>query len=277
MEILTRRGGAVLPEHIDLERLLAKKSKMGDGAPTVRVVVGNNYGRNADGSPKPIRAMLEEGVLVICLCSLSLISYPILSLLSTWLDSMLSPTAISLTVCLSTLTVTTVMRFIPRTALFAFLILTFGLAVSMMDIFLRIESKCEMRCWLILLLCPLMGFLLLQEKVPILIGALFCVYFGVLNLLLATLLAIYRAWARDERERLDGPPGGGNVPSDGESGSCDLSRPDVGPLLEELIGTDGVTADVVEAKLLPLYKQLSRDCEIEGRVCRGEDRVEVGG
>ena len=65
MEILSRRGGAVLPEHIDLERLLAKKSKMGDGAPTVRVVVGNNYGRNADGSPKPIRAMLEGRVLYV--------------------------------------------------------------------------------------------------------------------------------------------------------------------------------------------------------------------
>ena len=99
----------------------------------------------------------------------------------------------------------------------------------------------------------------------------------ILNLLLVTLLAIYRAWARDERERLDGSPRGGGVSSDGGSGSCDLSRADVGLLLEELIGTDGVTADVVEAKLLPLYAQLSRDCEIEGRVCRGEDRVEVRG
>ena len=62
MDILTRRGGAVLPEHVDLEQLLAKKSEMGDGAPMIRVVVGNNYGQNADGSPKPIRAMLEERV-----------------------------------------------------------------------------------------------------------------------------------------------------------------------------------------------------------------------
>ena len=106
---------------------------------------------------------------------------------------------------------------------------------------------------------------------------LFYAIFMVLNLLLVTILAIYRAWARDERERLDGSPRGGGVSSDGESGSCDLSRADVGLLLEELIGTDGVTADVVEAKLLPLYAQLSRDCEIEGRVCRGEDRVEVRG
>ena len=62
LDILTNRGGALLPEHVDLERLLAKKSKMGDEAPMVRVVIGNNYGRNADGSPKPIRAMLEDWV-----------------------------------------------------------------------------------------------------------------------------------------------------------------------------------------------------------------------
>ena len=64
LDILTLRGGAVLPEHIDLEQLLAKKSKMGDGAPMIRVVVGNNYGQNTDGSPKPIRAMLEERIKI---------------------------------------------------------------------------------------------------------------------------------------------------------------------------------------------------------------------
>ena len=62
LDILTRRGGAVLPEHVDLEQLLAKKSKMGDGAPMVRVVVGKNYGQNTDGSPKPVRAIIEEWI-----------------------------------------------------------------------------------------------------------------------------------------------------------------------------------------------------------------------
>ena len=166
MEILSRRGGAVLPEHIDLERLLAKKSKMGEGAPMVRVVVGNNYGRNADGSPKPIRAMLEGRVLCVLiflllvyiyvLCDIGYIlilhSYPMISLPSIWLGNLLNPTAISFAECWLTLTVTTVMRFIPRTAHFVFLILMFGLAVSTMEIFLRTELKCEMRYWLILLL-----------------------------------------------------------------------------------------------------------------------------
>ena len=33
--------------------------------------------------------------------------------------------------------------------------------------------------------------------------------------------------------------------------------------------------DVSDAQNLPLYEKLSRDRRIEGRVCRGEDRVEV--
>ena len=90
-------------------------------------------------------------------------------------------------------------------------------------------------------------------------------------------MAIYRAWARDERERLDGPPRGREgSPTDGQELDT-LSRNDIGVLIEELFNTDGVTKDVVEAKLLPIYAKLSKDCKIEGRVCRGEDRVEVRG
>ena len=63
LRALFKRGGAIFPKDVDLEQLLAKKSKMGDGAPKVRVVVGKNYGQNADGTPKPIRAMLEEWIL----------------------------------------------------------------------------------------------------------------------------------------------------------------------------------------------------------------------
>ena len=33
--------------------------------------------------------------------------------------------------------------------------------------------------------------------------------------------------------------------------------------------------DVSDARDMPLYEKLSRDRRIEGRVCRGEDRVEV--
>ena len=62
MDALVKRGGAIFPKDVDLEQLLAKKSKMGDGAPKVRVVVGKNYGQNTDGTPKPIRAMLEERI-----------------------------------------------------------------------------------------------------------------------------------------------------------------------------------------------------------------------
>ena len=91
-----------------------------------------------------------------------------LSLPSTWLDDMLKDmltvTDTSLTVCWLILIVTTVMRSIPQTAHFACLTLMSGLAMNMTDIFLRIELKCEMKCWSILVLCLLMEFLLLQER-----------------------------------------------------------------------------------------------------------------
>ena len=91
-----------------------------------------------------------------------------------------------------------------------------------------------------------------------------------------TLLAIYRAWARDERERLDGPPCGRKGSSDDGHELDILSRYDLGVLVEELFRTDGLTEDVIESKLSPVYAKLSQDCDIEGRVCRGEDRIEVG-
>lgn len=59
-ETLVKRGGAILPEQIDLERLLVRKRIMGGDAPKVRVVVGKNYGQDSDGTPKPVRAILEE-------------------------------------------------------------------------------------------------------------------------------------------------------------------------------------------------------------------------
>ena len=37
----------------------------------------------------------------------------------------------------------------------------------------------------------------------------------------------------------------------------------------------GSDDDVSAANLLPLYEKLQEDHEIEGRVCRGTDRVEV--
>ena len=57
---LSEFGGAVLPSQIDLDRLVAKKSAYGEGAPKVRLVVGSNHGRNTDGTSKPVRAFLEE-------------------------------------------------------------------------------------------------------------------------------------------------------------------------------------------------------------------------
>ena len=87
-----------------------------------------------------------------------------------------------------------------------------------------------------------------------------------------TLLAIYRAWARDERERLDGPPRG----EGGSSGDEHGSTLDIGALIEHLSKLDSLTPLLVETKLLPVYKELRRDRDIEGRVCRGEDRVAVG-
>ena len=60
LNTLEEFGGAVLPSQVDLDRLMAKKSRFGEGAPKVRLVVGSHYGRNSDGSSKPIRSFLEE-------------------------------------------------------------------------------------------------------------------------------------------------------------------------------------------------------------------------
>ena len=59
-DTLMEFGGAILPGQVDLDRLVAKKSVIGEGGPTVRLVVGSHYGRNSDGSSKPIRAFVEE-------------------------------------------------------------------------------------------------------------------------------------------------------------------------------------------------------------------------
>jgi len=55
-------GGSILPDQVDLDRLMAKKTAFGDDAPKVRLVVGSNHGLNTDGSSKPIRAFLEEWI-----------------------------------------------------------------------------------------------------------------------------------------------------------------------------------------------------------------------
>ena len=61
---LTECGGAILPSQIDLAQMMVKRPRMGSKAPKIRVVVGKHYGRNANGSCKPIRAMLEGRVEV---------------------------------------------------------------------------------------------------------------------------------------------------------------------------------------------------------------------
>ena len=63
LNTLEEFGGAILPSQVDLDRLMAKKSRFGEGAPKVRLVVGSHYGRNSDGSSKPIRSFLEEWVI----------------------------------------------------------------------------------------------------------------------------------------------------------------------------------------------------------------------
>ena len=65
IDTLVDLGGAILPSQVDLDRLMAKKYRMGADAPKVRVVVGKNYGKNADGSSKPMRAMIEERVEIL--------------------------------------------------------------------------------------------------------------------------------------------------------------------------------------------------------------------
>ena len=60
LNTLEEFGGAVLPSQVDLDRLMAKKRRFGEDAPKVRLVVSSNYGRNSDGTSKPIRSFLEE-------------------------------------------------------------------------------------------------------------------------------------------------------------------------------------------------------------------------
>ena len=58
-------GGAILPNQIDLAAMLEKKTRMGTSAPKVRLVVGKNYGKNSDGSFKPLRALVEVKVKIL--------------------------------------------------------------------------------------------------------------------------------------------------------------------------------------------------------------------
>ena len=62
MTTLSECGGAVLPSQVDLAWMMKRQTRMGSKAPKVRVVVGKHYGRNANGTCKPLRAMLEEWV-----------------------------------------------------------------------------------------------------------------------------------------------------------------------------------------------------------------------
>ena len=62
--IMDGSGDLLSPEDVDLEQVLAKELKMGNGAPTVKVVVGKNHGQITDGTPKPICAMLWELILI---------------------------------------------------------------------------------------------------------------------------------------------------------------------------------------------------------------------
>ena len=81
-----------------------------------------------------------------------------------------------------------------------------------------------------------------------------------------TLLVIYRTWARDDRQRLN-DAGDGSY-SD-ESGTASITRRDIEVLVQEMFSSNG------EVGMLPSYERLRRDCKIEGRDCRGEDRLEV--
>ena len=113
------------------------------------------------------------------------------------------------------------------------------------------------------------------------------------------MLAVYSTWAKDERQRLDGPPRGGDGSGCAVADPNCITRADIeeliglgqndefwvkellihflhfDPFLDHMFLHNRVAEDVSDAQDLPLYKKLSRDCRIEGRVCRGEDRVEV--
>ena len=90
-----------------------------------------------------------------------------------------------------------------------------------------------------------------------------------------TFLAIYRAWARGERQRLTEPPRGHARASAGGPGPQSFSRRDIESMIEELFDSNGNFEVCTEERLYPLLETLSRESDIEGQVCRGEDRVEV--
>ena len=97
-----------------------------------------------------------------------------------------------------------------------------------------------------------MEFSHLQEKVHFYAYALIYLigYFGSF---ISDLVGYFRAWARDGRERFDGPPRGREGFPVGEHEPHTLSRHDVGVLIEEFFKSDRVTQDFVEAKMLPLH------------------------
>ena len=57
-------GGALLPSQVDLDKLVVRKTSFGAGGPKVRLVVGSHYGRNTDGTSKPVRAFLEDRIIL---------------------------------------------------------------------------------------------------------------------------------------------------------------------------------------------------------------------
>ena len=77
-------------------------------------------------------------------------------------------------------------------------------------------------------------------------------------------MAIYRAWARGDRRRLDGAPSGRNRLNGDTFGFEQLSRRDIEKQIDDLFASDGA-ADA----------ESNRDRYIEGRLCRGEDLDEV--
>ena len=77
-------------------------------------------------------------------------------------------------------------------------------------------------------------------------------------------MAIYRAWARGDRRRLDSAPIGRNGLNGDTFGFEQLSRRDIERQIEDLFASDGTTD-----------QESHRDRYIEGRLCRGEDLDEV--
>lgn len=95
----------------------------------------------------------------------------------------------------------------------------------------------------------------------------------IFGLLKVTLLAIYRAWARDDRQRLVEPPRGRRRTHLDELNFEPITRRDIETLIGELFASNCSAERGSRAN--SLYEKLGRDREIEGRVCRGEDRIEV--